>query len=221
MVAGPYNLPQGIEVGGLGPDNTQAVPRKVGAYDTEAHNNGVAIVSPLQFFQNSTAFTAAGLALNKSYGRDTNLTSRVGGMSKGERLYGYGITAKVLFGNTAAADLLNAVANQVSFAEFLQYWMLCDVAINLGADEFIRCQARDVPLWAPLPTATTFPTTTLFDLHSDGMFDMTISGDPYVFDQQEDFRLLLSAAALPANNPTQEWYITFKIEGIRLKALRQ
>lgn len=218
MPTGPYNLPQGIDIDG---QRHQAVPRKVGAYDTEGQNNAVAVVSPLVYFQNAAAFGTANLALTKQYGRDTNITSRTGGMAKGERLYTYGLTAKVLFGNTAAADLLNAAANQVSFAEFLQYWTLCDIGFNLGTDEFIRVQARDVPLWAPKPTATTAAATTVFDLGSDGMYDLTIAGDPYVCDQQEDFRISLNNVALVANNPTQEWYITMRLEGIRLKSLRQ
>lgn len=218
MATGPYNLPQGITIDG---QQSQAVPRKVGAYDTEGQNNAVAIVSPLVLFQNAAAFTTALLALTKTYGRDVNITSRTGGMAKGERLYTYGITAKVLFGNTAAADSMSLVANQPTFGEFLQYWMLSDIGFNLGSDEFIRVQARDVPLWAPKPTATTHGANTTFDLGSDGMYDLTIAGDPYVLDQQEDFRININTAALPAGNPTQEWYITCRLEGIRLKSLRQ
>ena len=218
MATGPYGLPQGI---GIDAQATQAVPRKVGAYDTEGQNNAADIVSPLSYFQNATAFNTANLALTKTYGRDVNITSRTGGMSKGERLYTYGITGKVLFGNAAAADLLNLAANSVSFAQFLQYWMLCDIGFNLGSDEFIRVQARDIPIWAPKPTSTTNGAVTVFDLSSEGMYDLTIAGDPYVLDQQEDFRINLNCAALPANQPTQEWYITMRLEGIRLKALRQ
>lgn len=220
MPTGPYGLPQGIDIDG---QRHQAVPRKIGAYDTEAQASAAAIVSPLVLFQNASAFTTtlpAG-SLSKTYGRDVNITSRTGGMAKGERLYTYGLTAKVLFGNTAAADLLNAGANQPTFAQFLQYWMLADIGFNLGSDEFIRLQARDVPIWAPRPTTTTIANNTLFDLCSDGMYDLTIAGDPYVLDQQEDFRININCAALPAQQPTQCWYITVRLEGIRLKSLRQ
>lgn len=222
MPTGPYGLPQGIDIDG---QRHQAVPRKIGAYDTEGldaaaiggSGNGV----PLVLFQNASQFTNSTLVLTKTYGRDVNITSRTGGMAKGERLYTYGITAKVLFGATAAADLLNAGANTATFAQFLQYWMLSDVGFNLGSDEFIRVQARDVPLWAPKPTSTTQAATTVFDLSSDGMYDLTIAGDPYVLDQQEDFRININTAAVPAQVPTQEWYITMRLEGIRLKSLRQ
>lgn len=221
MPTGPYNLPQGITIDG---QQSQAVPRKVGAYDTEGIDAAAFTTQPLPLvlFQNAAAFNNnANLTLTKTYGRDVNITSRTGGMAKGERLYTYGITAKVLFGALAAADLLNAGANQPTFAQFLQYWMLSDVGFNLGTDEFIRVQARDIPLWAPNPTSTTIAASTVFNLSSDGMYDLTIAGDPYVLDQQEDFRININTAQLPAQTPTQEWYITVRLEGIRLKSLRQ
>ena len=40
MATGPYGLPQGIDIDG---QRHQAVPRKVGAYDTEAYNDGTVI----------------------------------------------------------------------------------------------------------------------------------------------------------------------------------
>jgi hypothetical protein len=40
MATGPYNLPQGITIDG---QQSQAVPRKVGAYDTEVVAGGVAL----------------------------------------------------------------------------------------------------------------------------------------------------------------------------------
>ncbi len=231
MPTGPYGLPQGIDIDG---QRHQAVPRKVGAYDTEGFNPDGAINTsgngaPLVLFQNASQFTNTGLTLTKTYGRDVNITSRTGGMAKGERLYCYGITAKVLFGATSAEGStamastawLNAAGNQSTFAQFLQYWMLSDIGFNLGSDEFIRVQARDVPLWAPKPTSTTTAAQTVFDLSSDGMYDLTIAGDPYVLDQQEDFRININTAAAPATAPIQEWYITVRLEGIRLKSLRQ
>jgi hypothetical protein len=223
MATGPYNLPQGITIDG---QQSQAVPRKVGAYDTEVVAGGVAFTAqsiPLVLFQNAASFSqpTSVVGLSKTYGRDVNITSRTGGMAKGERLYTYGITAKVLFGELPAADLLNAGANQPTFAQFLQYWQLSDIGFNLGTDEFIRVQARDVPLWAPNPTSTTTAATTVFNLCSDGMYDLTIAGDPYVLDQQEDFRININTAQLPAQTPTLDWFITIRLEGIRLKSLRQ
>lgn len=181
MPTGPYGLPQGIDIDG---QRHQAVPRKIGAYDTEGLNEAVigaaGATVPLVLFQNATAFTNTGLSLTKTYGRDVNITSRTGGMAKGERLYTYGITAKIMFGGNAAGttDWLNQGANTSTFAQFLQYWMLSDIGFNLGSDEFIRVQARDIPLWAPKPTSTTVAAQTVFDLGSDGMYDLTIAGDP-------------------------------------------
>lgn len=222
MPTGPYNLPQGIDIDG---QRHQAVPRKVGAYDTEGLNEAVIGAAgagvPLVLFQNASSFTNTGLSLTKTYGRDVNITSRTGGMAKGERLYAYGITAKILFGGVGSGDWLNAGANQPTFAQFLQYWMLSDVGFNLGSDEFIRVQARDVPLWAPKPTTTTIAANTLFDLSSDGMYDLTIAGDPYVLDQQEDFRINVNTSQTPTTALVQEWYLTVRLEGIRLKSLRQ
>jgi hypothetical protein len=223
MPTGPYGLPQGIDIDG---QRHQAVPRKVGAYDTEGYDTAAVIGgtgngAPLVLFQNASQFTNSNLSLTKTYGRDVNITSRTGGMAKGERLYTYGLTAKILFGGVANTDWLNAGANQSTFAQFLQYWMLSDIGFNLGSDEFIRVQARDVPLWAPKPTATTIASQTVFDLSSDGMYDLTIAGDPYVLDQQEDFRINVNTAAVPTTAPIQEWYLTVRLEGIRLKSLRQ
>ena len=224
MATGAYTLPQGIAIDG---QTHQAVPRKTGAYDTEAQLLGVPplFVAQLIYFQNSTQF-AAGAALaagaQKLYGRDTNLTSRTGGMAKGERLYAYGITAKI--DTYAVAHVLNTLANSAMFDMWRQIWAVADVAINLGPDEFIRCQARDIPVHAPknpqITTTVGASTMLVDDISSDGMFDLCIAGDPYVFDQQEDFRLNLNFAPI-AFTLLVDTYVTFRLEGIRLKSLRQ
>lgn len=229
-VAGRYGLPQGIEVGASG-EPAQAVPRKIGAYDTEGQDTAVAnFLSPLVFFQNAAAFTATGLLLTKQYGRDTNITSRTGGMAKGERLYAYGLTAKVFFVVTSASDWniaanqLDASANVVQLGHFRGYWERCDMNIKLGSDEFVRTQARDIPLQAPRPSGTSLlgGQQQLWDLNSEGMYDLTVADSPYVLDQQEDFRIELTCAtALSTTAFAMESYITFRIEGVRLKAVRR
>lgn len=200
-----------------------AVPRKTGAYDTE----GVAapagaMPASLTFFQSSNSFQQALVLTSytqKVYGRDTNITSKTGGMAKGERLYAYGVSMKIDAGN----QTLNSAANVVSFDQWRRMWGFADISINLGSDEFVRMQARDVPLFAPKVPFTTIGATLVNDISVDGMYDLTINGAPYVFDQQEDFRavLTLNQGALTALALTVETYITLRLEGIRLKAIRQ
>jgi hypothetical protein len=216
MATGPYNLPQGIDIDG---QRHQAVPRKVGAYDMEGINTAAVIPSQLVYFQNSTQFgQVLAVLTQKIYGRDTNITSRNGGMAKGERLYAYGLTAKIDAGN----QVINSAAGAVIFDQWRRLWGIADVAINLGADEFIRCQGRDVPVHAPrtpfVDSAAVFILT--LDISGEGMFDLTIAGDPYVLDQQEDFRINLNFTPQTLTLAL-ETHITMRLEGIRLKSLRQ
>ena len=192
------------------------IPRKTGAYDTEGIVAGQQIPSQLVYFQDSTKFGQPLVVINsKVYGRDTNITSRTGGMAKGERLYAYGITAKI--------DALNQQIGPEKigiFEEWRQLWGIGDVEIKLGADEFIRCQARDIPvrLVGKRPQ-TTVPNALVADLTEEGMFDLTISGDPYIFDEQEDFRINLNFAPQTLVLAL-ETHITIRIEGVRVKLSR-
>src|SRR3954469_18941578 len=167
------------------------VPRKTGAYDTEGIVAGTKIPSQLVYFQDSTKFGQPLVVINsKVYGRDTNITSRTGGMAKGERLYAYGITAKIDAMNQKICPEKIGI-----FEEWRQLWGIGDVEIKLGADEFIRCQARDIPVrLVGKRGQTTIPNTLVADISEDGMFDLTIAGDPYIFDEQEDFRINLNFA---------------------------
>ena len=203
-----FSLP-GIGVG----DKDTVIPRKTGAYDTEGIVAGAKIPSQLVYFQDSTKFGQPLTVINsKVYGRDTNITSRTGGMAKGERLYAYGITAKI--------DAMNQKIGPEKvgiFEEWRQLWGIGDVEIKLGADEFIRCQARDIPVRLVGKRAqTTIPNTLVTDISEDGMFDLTIAGDPYIFDEQEDFRINLNFAPQTLVLGL-ETHITLRIEGIRVK----
>jgi hypothetical protein len=213
----PYNLPQGISIDAL---KNQAVPRKIGAYDTEGFT-AAAVAAQLVYFQNSNAFVnPLATYVAKVYGRDTNITSRTGGMAKGERLYGYGVSAKM---DVAGADL-TVVGGIAALDIFRRIWAVSWVEIRLGSDEFVSCQARDIPVFVPKALATTHGASNAMAIPGDGMgmFDITISGEPYIFDQQEDFRLNLNCVpgAVVGINVTIETHITMKLEGIRLKALR-
>lgn len=219
--AASYTLPQGIALAG---PEAQAVPRRTGAYDTEGL---VATTLPTQlnFFQNTTGFgQATTIFTSKIYGRDTNITSKNGNMALGERLYAYGMTAKI----EAASQSLNTAAHAVAFDQWRQLWSVSWFEFKLGTDEFISCQSRDVPLYAPKAPQTTIGALLVFDITQDGMYDFRIQEDPYVLDQQEDFRVNLNinqgvAGVAPTGNLTLavETYVTVRIEGIRLKALRQ
>lgn|SRR5487761_1947000 len=215
--AASYTLPQGIALAG---PQAQAVPRRTGAYDTEGMIVSTAPPAQLVFFQNTTAFGQATTILtSKIYGRDTNITSKNGNMALGERLYAYGLTAKI----DSAGQVLNSANGVQQFDQWREYIGVSWFQFNLGTDEFISCQARDVPFFAPKNPFTTIGATLVFDIASEGMFDLTVQGDPYVLDQQEDFRVYLNYNK--GNGATEtmllETYITLRIEGIRLKALRQ
>lgn len=225
METGGYDLPQGMIV-----DSsllqTRAVPRKTGAYDTEGFVGGgaTALVPQLVYFQSTNAFVnALAVYATKVYGRDTNLTSRNGGMGKGERLYGYGLAAKM---DVAGGSDPTLVANITTFDIFRRIWSVGWFQIRLGGDEFITGQLRDIPVTVAKRVQTTHPASVVHDIQSDWMHDITINGDPYIFDQQEDFRVDLNfnqgtvGGASLAIMPLLETVITVKIEGIRLKALR-
>jgi len=203
-----FSLP-GIGVG----DKDTVIPRKTGAYDTEGIVAGAKIPSQLVYFQDSTKFGQPLTVINsKVYGRDTNITSRTGGMAKGERLYAYGITAKIDAMNQKIGPEKVAI-----FEEWRQLWGIGDVEIKLGADEFIRCQARDIPVrLGGKRGQTTIQNTLITDLSEEGMLDLTIAGDPYVFDEQEDFRINLNFAPQTLVLGL-ETHITLRIEGIRVK----
>jgi len=222
MTPEAYGLPQGIGIDGR---TNQAVPRKIGAYDTEGINGdgATAIPSQLVFFQDGTKFGEASLAPStKKYGRDTNITSKQGGMAKGERLYAYGMTTKV-----AALDGdLNSAANAVWFDQIRRLWGISWIEFKLGGDEFGVFQARDIPVCAPRPAhveqfqavaADAF--LLVDDISQEGMYDLTIDGQPYIVDQQEDFRVNWNMN--PQNLMLKlDTFITLRIEGIRLKSLR-
>jgi hypothetical protein len=217
MAVDTYGLPQGIGVDG---SRVQAVPRKVGAYDTE----GIPVVAStvtngfqLIYFQNATAFGQTLVAItSKLYGRDTNITSKTGGMAKGERLYSYGISAKA----DAMGQNLNTAAAAVFWDQVRRLWGCADVSLKLGSDEFIRTQARDIPVLCAKVPSSTFSDNLCSDISDNGMFDITINGQPYVLDQQEDFRIELTFNPGTAFTLTTETHITLRIEGVRLKAIR-
>jgi hypothetical protein len=206
----------GFELPGFNASQKSAtMPRKTGAYDTEGILAGQKIPSQLVYFQDSTKFGQPLVVINsKVYGRDTNITSRTGGMAKGERLYAYGITGKI--------DAMNQKIDATNigvFEEWRQLWGIGDVEIKLGADEFIRCQARDIPVrLVGKNPQTTVPNAIVHDLSEDGllMFDLTIAQDPYIFDEQEDFRINLNFAPQTLAL-SLETHITLRIEGIRVK----
>lgn len=189
------------------------MPRKTGAYDTEGIVAGQNIPSQLVYFQDSTKFGQPLVVINsKVYGRDTNITARTGGMAKGERLYAYGITAKIDAMNQAIGPDKIGI-----FEQWRQLWGIGDVEIKLGADEFIRCQSRDIPVrLAGKNPQTTVPNAIVTDLTEDGMFDLTVAGDPYIFDEQEDFRINLNFAPQTLQLAL-ETHVTLRIEGIRVK----
>lgn len=217
-MAQQYQIPQGIALAG---PQAQAIPRTTGAYDTEGLA-ATTLPTQLVLFQNTTQFGNAGSTLslgpNKLYGRDTNITSKTGGMALGERLYMYGINAKV----DAGGQTLNSAANAVSFDQWRQLWGITDFQFNLGTDEFIRAQMRDIPTYAPKTPFTTIGSLLVEDVSLDGMFDVTIQGAPYVLDQQEDFRVYLNFnQGTTVLTLAVQTYITVRLEGIRLKAIRQ
>lgn len=228
MATGPYNLPQGIDVNDR---QTQAVPRKVGAYDKEGILTSAVVPNQLVYFQNAAQFAVTTVVYGnqKLYGRDTNITSRTGGMAKGERLYAYGLTAKIDAENQSIANATaaTAITNIGIFDQWRRIWGYADIAINLGSDEFIRVQARDVPLFTCKNVNSTNTTNNSFtvtnEVWSDGMYDLTVAGDPYTFDQQEDFRINVNFTIGLTAAPTLvlETYLTMRLEGVRLKALRQ
>lgn len=207
-----YDMPNGINIQGL---RSQAVPRKTGAYDMEGFPSGT-VKSQLVLFQNSTSFGQTLTSLSsKVYGRDTNITSKSGGMALGERLYAYGISAKIDAGDQS----LNSSANIVMFDQWRRLWGISDIEIRLGSDEFIRAQARDVPLSLPRLPMHTFTDTLAPDISCEGMYDITVGGDPYIFDQQEDFRINFNVT--PQNlSLTLETHLTLRLEGVRIKAVR-
>lgn len=216
-----YFDPQSIPIGtGL----VQAVPRKSGSYDTEGIPAATNIPAQLSYFQNKTSFSLAGLASGQSkvYGRDTNMTSQQGAVPKGERLYIYGMSAKVSTLNA----ILNTLANSVWFDQLRRFWELTSLTFKLGSDEFVVLQGRDVPLMAArarhaqiLQAVAADAFLLLPDVASDGMYSLQIEGQPYIIDQQEDFEIVLAASP----NTLQfivDTYFTMRLEGIRLKALR-
>lgn len=209
-----YEMPQGIDVNLL-QSRSLAVPRKTGAYDMEGLVASTVPASTV-FFQSSTGFNRTLSTLtSKAYGRDTNITSKTGGMARGERLYAYGLSAKIDAGDAT----LNSAANIVMFDQWRRLWGISHILIKLGGDEFVVAQARDVPLQAPKILFHTFSDTLAPDISVDGMYDLTVAGDPYIFDQQEDFRIEFNTS--PQNlTLTVETHLTIRIEGVRIKALR-
>lgn len=207
----------GIEVDGT---KKQGVPRKTGAYDTEGLILSAAIPSKLRFFRDSSAFgqTLTVITGGKVYGVHTNIISKLGGMGKGERLFVFGLSAKV----DALNQALNSANGVVFFDNVRRIWGISHFNFNFGQEEFIAVQARDVPVKTPRPVEfheATNAAALLQTIDEPGMLNLCINGQPYCLEPQEEFTIeqVFTAPTLPTMGAL-ETHITLKLEGIRIRA---
>lgn len=207
----------GIDVDGA---KKQAVPRKTGAYDTEGLVASTAVPSKLRFFRDSSTFGQAVTIITggKVYGVHTNIVSKLGGMGKGERLFVFGMSAKV----DALNQSLNSANGITFFDDVRKIWGISHFNFNFGQEEFIAVQARDVPVRVPVPVEfheATNSAKLIARCDGEGMLNLTINGAPYILEPQEEFTIeqVFSAPTLPTMGAIEP-YITVKLDGIRIRA---
>lgn len=211
-----------------GKDNLMALPRKDPLFDRNVALAGVAHGGEIDFFKDTSTFspapaagsaTAGGLSSTKTQGRDTNVASKLGMTSMGEKFWIYGASCYV----DAAGTKLN-LANGIAFHDEVRTmrglgWL--EWTFAAGNQLFFRRPQCDIPYRTgarPIQfSQTAAGNNVLFQIEEPGMLDMRVNLKPYLIEPMEEaivaFKWTSSAALLTV---TIEIVYTFQFEGIRV-----
>lgn len=185
--------------------NIMAVPRKDAYFDSQLVAAGVHS-SQLDFFRDTSAFTVtadAGYG-SKIQGRDTNILSRLGTATKGEKFWIFGANMKVTRAGATPRTMNSSVGltfpDEFRACQDVGYF---EWSFAAGAQIFLRRPLRDLPVQIPKPVAFSLSaaaTNVLYDMNTPGMLDLRINQRPYALVQQEEMVISLkwqSTDALP------------------------
>jgi len=201
--------------------NILATPRKDPYTDTQVADTTGAHPAQLDFFRDTATFTetTSALATSKVQGRDTNVLSRLGTATKGEKFWIYGANLLV----DSPGLTLNG-ATGLTFPDEVGHllgvgWF--EWSFAAGGQIFMRRPLRDLPVrCVRRPVAFSLAaaaTNVLYDLNGQGMYDLRVNNRPYAISQQEEMVISFrwqSGNALPT--PTQMIAYMLELQGIRV-----
>jgi len=204
-------------------------PRKESLYDSEGHNNAVAITN-LTLFRNAANFATVGLTEVKTFGRDTNLTGAGGSLPKAHHFYLFGLRAKVRALNVN----LGTAANQVTFEEVHRIRELGTLIFNFGTTPYITAPYDEIPSGVGAQFVTGAPAVAadrVFMPLSNGVplrsnyYDVTVFNPgtqkpaPQEISEIEQFSVQLNFNAVALPSPTVELYHQVILVGVYLKGI--
>jgi len=197
-----------------------ASPSKDGAYDSNGQIATGAFPATIPFFKDTQTFSPAlaQLGTTKILGRDTNVASRLGTMSKGEKMWIFGACAFVDAPNVS----LDSANGKVFLDQVRRYYGLSYFEWSFTGKVFMRRQMRAVPLFAPKITHYSQGTAAdgaavSISSSIDSMLDLRIAGKPYALESQEETSVNMNCQATTALGTfTLETVFTWQFEGIRL-----
>jgi hypothetical protein len=202
-------------------------PRKDPLTDTQVALHGAAHPGLLQYFLDTSKFTSTTSALGtaKQQGRDTNVRSRSGTTTKGEKFWIYGANLVIDAPDTAlnannGAKFYDEVGRMLGIGSFA--WTFA-----AGNQSFMSRPLRDLPVRCirkpvAFAIAALAADAILFDINGVGMYDLRIASRPYALSPQEEMEIdftFLSANALLS--PTFDIAYQLQLQGIRVFGQKQ